>query len=69
MTGRHSGAVVSVARRSEMQEEEGVHIFTVPGAVLRTGLKDSWLAPGPGWCQVTMSMTRHEDNDSDRQDK
>ena len=64
MTGRLSGAVVSVARRSEMQEEEGVHIFTVPGAVLRTGLKDSWLAPGPGWCQVTtVSMTRHEDND------
>jgi len=37
--------------RSEMQEEEGVHIFLVPGRILRGGLRESWTAPGPGWMQ------------------
>jgi len=37
--------------RSEMQEEEGVHIFLVPGRILRGGLRESWTAPGPGWIQ------------------
>ena len=37
--------------RSEMQEEEGIHIFLVPGRILRGGLRESWTAPGPGWMQ------------------
>jgi len=37
--------------RSEMQEEEAMHIFIVPGYVLSGGLRESWKAPGPGWMQ------------------
>ena len=37
--------------RSEMQEEEGIHVFQVPGRVLRGGLRESWQTPGPGWMQ------------------
>jgi len=42
--------------RSEMQEEEGVHIFMVPGRILRGGLRESWTAPGPGWMQYDDSV-------------
>merc|ERR1711970_1154953 len=36
--------------RSEMADE-CVHIFLVPGRILRGGLRESWTAPGPGWMQ------------------
>jgi len=39
------------ALRSEMQETEAVHIFKIPGKVLRGGLRESWTCPNPGWIQ------------------
>jgi len=37
--------------QSELQGEECLHIFKVPGRVLRGGLKESWTGPNPGWIQ------------------
>ena len=37
--------------RTEMQEEEGVHIFLVPGYALEGCMKETWYGPNPGWMQ------------------
>ena len=37
--------------RTEMQEEEGVHIFLVPGHALEGCMKETWYGPNPGWMQ------------------
>ena len=37
--------------RSEFPRDKTVHVFEVPGEVLRTGLRESWKKPGNGWMQ------------------
>ena len=37
--------------RTEMQEEEGVHIYLVPGYALEGCMKETWYGPNPGWMQ------------------
>ena len=37
--------------RTEMQEEEGVHIFLVKGSALEVCMKETWYGPNPGWMQ------------------
>jgi hypothetical protein len=36
---------------SEMDRRENVHMFLTPGHILKTELRTSWKAPGPGWLQ------------------
>ena len=42
--------------RTEMQEEEGVHIFLVPGYALEGCMKETWYGPNPGWMQYDDSI-------------
>jgi len=42
--------------RTEMQEEEGVHIFLVPGRVLKVCMNETWKGPNPGWMQYDDSV-------------
>ena len=42
--------------RTEMQEEEGVHIFLVPGHALEGCMKETWYGPNPGWMQYDDSI-------------
>jgi hypothetical protein len=42
--------------RTEMQEEEGVHIFLVPGYALERCMKETWYGPNPGWMQYDDSI-------------
>ena len=42
--------------RTEMQEEEGVHIYLVPGYALEGCMKETWYGPNPGWMQYDDSI-------------
>ena len=37
--------------KSELKEEQSVHIFLVPGQVLESSLRESWTKPNAGWFQ------------------
>eukprot|EP00746_Dinoflagellata_sp_MGD_P023878 gnl/MRDRNA2_/MRDRNA2_156003_c0_seq1.p1 gnl/MRDRNA2_/MRDRNA2_156003_c0~~gnl/MRDRNA2_/MRDRNA2_156003_c0_seq1.p1 ORF type:complete len:491 (+),score=96.46 gnl/MRDRNA2_/MRDRNA2_156003_c0_seq1:203-1474(+) len=37
--------------KSEIQDHQEIVICTVPGHVLKGGLRETWLAPNPGWMQ------------------
>jgi len=47
--------------RSEMQEEECVHIYCVPGHVLKGCMKETWFGPNPGWMQYDDSIDVDEE--------
>ena len=51
--------------RTEMQEEEGVHIFLVPGYALKVCMKETWYGPNPGWMQYDDSIDIDDEGNVD----
>merc|ERR1719215_2126684 len=47
--------------QSELEEKKEVVIVPVPGLVLKTGLRETWSVPNPGWMQFDDGVKVDED--------